>query len=286
MDRLVLTYTASTDLGQILTRVGDYLNVFIPASFFTTDYQPVLESQAVYGGRPYSPASDLVAIVCHMGILFPSEKPKKSSPNLLLTSPKALKFGHTSETTLFDDTRKIDDDFKFYGVVVTVVARPPLSFYPSVQGFSFLSQKLDEASDVSVDIVDFHFVSEFEPIPKCTDDQNLCLMHCENPDDLECPETDNAESEAVFKYSSDVFEGDAARHLFRDFVVSFVCSDCRYNVHEFDGALTITRVSGEEQEPRRVPLTSVRFGDDFVEFEDVRVGPVTHVIVSSETTNQ
>ena len=280
MDRLVLGYTAGLDLAQVLPRVGDYLNVFIPASFFTTDYQTVLEHQAVYGERPYSPASDLVAIVCHMGVLFPSEKPKKSSPNSLRTWAKALKFGKTGEPPSFDDTRKIDDDFKFYGVVVTVLARPPLTVYPSVQGFSFASQKLNEESDVSVDIVDYHFVSEFEPIPKCTDNPELCLMHCDNPEELEYGETEDGGSAASFRYSMDLFNGEAARFLFQDFVVSFVCEGCRYDVHEVDGALSVAKVSEEDEQPETRKFSGVNFGEDFVEFEDVRIGPIRQVLVS------
>ena len=279
-NKLTLTYTANTDLSQILTNVGDYINIFIPASFVSADYINVIEHQAVYGGRPYSATSDLVAVVCHMGILFPSEKPKKSSPNLLLTSPRALKFGKTGEQTLFDDTRRIDDDFKFYGVVVTVVAKQPLKLYPSVQGFSFASQNLNVSGDVSIDIVDFHFVSEFEPIPKCTNDPELCLMHTDNVEDLEYGEADDKGNDASFRYSKGAFDGESAKYLFKDFVVKFVCEDSEYEVHDTDDVIIVNRIADDGRKSTTCKFSDVTFKDNSVQFGSLKIGPIVRVIIS------
>ena len=175
----------------------------------------------------------------------------------------------------------IDDDFKFYGVVVTVVAKPPLKLYPSVQGFSFASQNLSESGDVSVDIVDFHFVSEFEPIPECTNDPELCLMHTDNIEDLEYGEADGEGSDADFRYAKEAFGNNAAKYLFKDFVVKFVCEDAEYHVHDTDDVITVDRIANDEKESKSGFKTEdFKFGDDFVEFGDIKIGPIVRVILS------
>jgi len=273
-----LAFSERLDLSEVLTRVGDGVNVFIPVSFVTADYLSGPEWRSAFGSRPYSPVSDLVTIVCHMGILFPNERPKKAAHNLLLTSPTALRFD--AADVRFEDARRIDDDFRINGVVVTVVAKPPLDAYPAAQGYGIASRALSEAGAVSVDIVDFHFASEFEPAPDVSDAAAACLFRHEPADD---DDADDAGEGVTLRYSRGIFEGGEPALLLEDFDLAFVCDEGEFRLTGTGDDLVVKRVAGaEEEETRGLRCGDLRFGDDSVEIGDLRITGILRVVVSAK----
>lgn len=208
-----ITYTTKLNLENILSDVGDSINVYIPAPHFILE-NPVLAEQIVYGQRPYSIKSDLVAICAHMGILFPGEKPKKNSPDILLTSPNAPFFGRSSVP--FDETRKIEDDFHFYGVLINVIAVQGRDSYSSSRGIFFPSQSIKDGLPLGIDILDYSFITEFEPMPELVDDPSLILVK-NSPEDFYTPVDE--ENLLSYEYSPSLFKSDKEGYLFRDFKV-------------------------------------------------------------------
>lgn len=280
MDRPTLRFSRSLALSDIFLTVGDYFNIFVPTKFLAPDY-PGLAEQLVFGSRPYSPASDLVAIICHMGIIYPSDRLKKSARTVLYTAPSALRLG-ALESPL-DDSRRIDDDLKFHGVVATVVAAPPLDSYPAVAGFGVQSQLMEGSSSFSVDVVDFHFVTDFEPEPPLAEDPDACRMHSENLREFLL--TDDPDDEPSFIYSPDFFDGQPLGGLFRDFVVTFVVGQERFVVKADNGRIAVIRQWANDggRESQEVVsgahVRSVRFGANCVEVADWRSGPVSRILM-------
>lgn len=275
MERKTLLYSEDFDLLELFQKVGDYCNVYIPSKFITVDYVSPDGDQTPFGSRPYSPLSDLVGIVCHMGILFPRDKPKKQSPIVLWTSPSALKFGTAKMS--FEDTQSIDDAFKFYGVVVTVVAKPPLEEYPAGQGYCFDSQETDEYHSFSVDIIDFHFVSEFEPVPECSEDSDECIMHVDNPDTIQSAGMDDNDAAAWLPYNPEFFT--SADLLFEDYNITFVTQDDEYEIHMNSGTYTVThRYNEEEESLDGIAPSELIFSSNSVRIRDVEITPQSFVI--------
>lgn len=204
-------------IGEILSSEGDSINVYIPIEFFAFD-SPVLVNQIVYGGRPYSPKSDILAICAHMGILFPGEKLKRHSPDILFTAPSASLFGRKPNSPI-DDAKKIEDDFRLFGVVVAVVAVEGSDYYPPIQGYSLSSQESNEVSMISIDILDYSFISEFEPIPDIIEDPNTIIKHNVSKEYFH-PELDTDFIE--YDYSPDLFKDDTEGFLFQDYIISFI----------------------------------------------------------------
>jgi hypothetical protein len=211
-----LRYARSLNFASVFSEVGNFVNVFVPAACVAPD-APGLVDQLVYGGRPYSPSSDTVAMMCHMGILYPSDKPKKGYPNALRTAMNALRFAPGDLAP--EEHRRLDDDFKFAGVVVTVVATPPVDEYPSSPGYGIASQSAGGGDAFSVNIIDFHFVSEFVPMPPVSDDPAQCV----GTDAALALYAIGDESDTAFSVPClpELFDGE----LFRDFDVAFVVDD-------------------------------------------------------------
>ena len=214
-----IKYTSDLKLDSILKAEGDMINVYVPVSYFKLD-NPVFAGQLVYGRRPYSVKSDLVAILEHMGILFPVEKQKKNNPDLLYTNPNALLFG--KKEIDYEEKRKIEDDFRFFGVVVAVTAVEPIEHYQSVPGFGLQSQAIHDLSFIAVDIVDYNFISEFEPMPQIVDDPDSIMTHFSRAD-IFLPE--DSENLLNYEYSPDIFTDDTDGFLFNDYKVTFMMSD-------------------------------------------------------------
>ena len=214
-----IKYSPELKLDSILKAEGDAINVYVPVSYFKLD-NPAFAGQLVYGRRPYSVKSDLVAILEHMGILFPVEKQKKNNPDLLFTNPNALLFGKREIN--YEEKTKIEDDFRFFGVVVTVTAVEPIEHYQSVPGFGLQSQAIHDLSFIALDILDYSFISEFEPMPKLVDDPEQIIRHF-SPADIFLPE--DTEQKLTYEYSPDLFSDDENGFLFKDYVVTFIMSD-------------------------------------------------------------
>lgn len=233
-----IKYTPTFNLIDALHSSGDTLNVFIEAENITFDFPPI-QDQRVYGARPYSVISDLVAIVAHMGILFPIDKPKKATPTKLATSPIALKFGKDAGLDI-EDIREVDCGFKFYGVVVTVIALQPLENYPEAQGFAFVSSETDGSAPFAVDIVNYYFVSEFEPMPIIVSNSEEILEHHE----LDDFKADGNVAYTTFEYSPDLFS-DQSSFLFRDFSLVFSANDETYLLSENRNGFKLEKKSKE-----------------------------------------
>jgi hypothetical protein len=280
MDRGALRFSRSLALSDIFVTSGDYINIFVHTQFLTPDY-PGLSEQLVFGCRPYSAASDLVAIICHMGIIYPSDRSKKSARTVLYTAPSALKPG--APECASDDARRIDDDFKFHGVVVTVVAAPPLDAYPAAPGFGVQSQLMDGGGAFSIDVVDFHFVTDFEPEPRLADDAAACRMHSDNLREFVL--ADDPEDEPSFVYSPDFFDGQPLGSLFREFVVTFVVDQEHFVVRADSARVAVVRqwTSDGTRDSQEVvsaaPVRSVRFGAIRVEVGEWRSGPVSRILM-------
>lgn len=273
-----IRYTKEMKLQQILNEPGDSINIFIPAEIVTADYQTLVENR-IWGPRPYSIDSDLVAIVVHMGILFPSEKPKKSSPNLLYTSQNALKFGKTENLDL-SDTKRVDDDYKFYGVVVTVCAKEKLTSYQGVQGFFIVSGSHDEEENLSVDIIDFHFITEYDPMPEII----------ENPADIikkydidQIKEVDANVEGLVFTYKQEIFSVHPEL-LFRDFQFLIQIPEGLYEINTNENLIRIFKVTvnqeTEEEEKtsiqKDIPIEKISFDEKGMKIGEVEFYNILH----------
>jgi hypothetical protein len=236
---LVLKYVTGLVIADHLKKPGDCINVFISSNLIISD-TPALSDAQVFGSRPYAPTSDIIAMACHMGIVFPSEKPKKSAPNLIFTQPLALKFG-TIDLSQFEESRRLDDDFKFYGVVVSVVADAPLDRYPGTPGVGCSSQTCEVPGIISLNIVDFTFISEFEPMPEMTSDPALCLKTYEKEKDV--GQLDNG-----FKYSRAFFTPESTKLLLNDYVIWFVTETLEIGLQSNGELQLVQTVTSEEEE--------------------------------------
>lgn len=163
MKKVALLYQPNLDFRQIFSDPGESIDVFIPANLYASNIIPV-QSEFIWGSRPYAPCSDIAAISVHMGILFPLEKPKKAQPILLFTSPSAIRFGK-GETLNLSNQIRVDEDLNLLGVVLTVFSCEPQKAYPSSFGFRISSQTSTESFAFSIDIASYYFCSEYEPIP-------------------------------------------------------------------------------------------------------------------------
>ncbi|OHT15911.1 hypothetical protein TRFO_42196 [Tritrichomonas foetus] len=273
-----LKYSRDFSFLNVFRAVGDAVNVYIPCNLVLAEFPPIAES-IVFGSRPYSVQSDIVAVTAHMGILFPSEKQKKSSPNFLFTCPHALRL-KASDTTTHEDSRRIDDDFRFYGVVVTVIAAPPMDEYPGSPRFNISSQTSTDPGPFSLDIVDYHFVSEFEPAPSLTDNPQRCMFHYDDLNERFYQETDDLD----FIYSPQYFKTSSAELLFRDFAITFMVNGERLQfVAEQPNIVMVYKLDNENN---RVPLYSqiqlgqIDFGDHMISVAGNRLSPVTKVILT------
>ena len=275
-----LRYVPGLALGDIMANVGDYLNIFVSAEYATSEYISSMADKA-YGRRPYAPISDLIAIICHMGILFPgTDKPKRLAPNIVLTSPGALQFTADDIST---SERRIDEDCTFHGIVVTVLARPPLDVYPSVRSFASVSGEFSGETNFSVDIVDFYFVPEFESIPNCSDRPNDCVMHSDDYELLVRDELSGTKEEVVFPYSKGLFSSESVGYLLKDFVIEFRCEHSAYQLRESDGKVTLKKTWQKNKEVQTedvggaLDANNMYIGDDRVEIGSVDVGPIEQV---------
>jgi hypothetical protein len=263
-----LPYTRSLNFASLFHMIGDYVNVFVPTSAIATN-APGLVDKLVYGARPYSPSSDVVAMMCHMGIIFPPDKPKKNAPNFLRTCTSALQFGATDLTA--EDYRRIEDDLKFHGVVVTVIATSPVDKYPSAAGHGITSQSAGGGDTFSVDIIDYYFVNEFVQFPQLSDDPTLCIQNSVK----RAKRTVNEDSETAFSidYEPTLFRQD----LLDDFVISFLVDE--ETVNEFvlsldDGRLLLVHAwdEGEERKEERV-METFEMASIIATEESFRIGP-------------
>lgn len=274
-----LKYSRDFSFLNVFDTVGDAINVYIPSELILADFPPIAES-IVFGSRPYSVQSDIVAIVAHMGILFPSEKQKKSSPNFLFTYPHALKLKATDKVT-HEDSRRIDDDFHFYGVVVTVIASPPLDIYKASSRFSISSHTSSDPGPFSLDIIDYHFVSEFEPIPSLTEDPLKFKFHYDDIEERFYQETDDLD----FIYSPKYFKLSVSEILFRDFIITFIVENNRFTfIAEQPNVISIYRDDGDSKTliQQDVALSQIDFGEDTINISGNKLSPVSKVLLASK----
>lgn len=274
-----LKYSRDFSFLNVFGAVGDAINVYIPSDLILADFPPIAES-IVFGSRPYSVQSDIVAVVAHMGILFPSEKPKKSSPNFLFTCPNALKLKPNDQIT-HEDSKRIDDDFRFYGVVVTVIASPPLETYPGSSRFNISSHTSTDPGPFSLDIIDYHFVSEFEPIPSLTDNPLRLKFHFDDVEERFYQETDDID----FIYSPKYFKPSASEILFRDFIITFIVNNERFTfIAEQPNAISIYKDDGDTKTllQQDVALSQIDFGENTINISGNKLSPVSRVLLVSK----
>ena len=252
-----IRYTTKLKLDEILQNPGDSINVFVPVEHFTNE-NTMISQQHIFGSRPYAMRSDLVALCAHMGILFPGERPKKNSTDTLLTAPNAPMFGH-GESSL-DEPRKIEDDFRFFGVVLALIAVPGIENYPSVRGYCISSQSLHDPSPIALDVLDYSFISEFEPMPELVDDPFSILVK-ETPADYFTPIDE--EDLLTYKYSRKLFISDKEGYLFRDFKVLMFTDDGRILQFKWtrNNLCLLERSADQTQNEEKCLLTGVRFKD-------------------------
>ena len=252
-----IRYTSNLRLNEILKNEGDAIKVFIPVEHFTNE-NPLILQQHVYGSRPYSLKSDLVAVCTHMGILFPGEKPKKNSTDALFTAPNAPRFG-IAENPL-DDSRKIEDNFRFFGVVLALIAVPGLENYHSIRGYYISSQSLKDSNPIAFDVLDYSFISEFEPMPEFVDDPFSILTKVTQAEYFTPIEEDDL---LTYKYSRKLFLSDREGYLFRDFKVLMYTTDGK--ILQFKWTRNNLALLERNQDPadpeEKSLLTSVKFSD-------------------------
>lgn len=271
-------------IENILKSEGDTINIFVPVDHFILD-NPVFTQQNVYGSRPYSIKSDLVAILAHMGILFPGEKPKKNSPDVLCTSPSAPLFGK-QDTINLEDTRKIEDDFRFYGVVVAVTAVEPLEHYPAIPGFGVASQALHDSAFIAIDILDYSFISEFEPMPTLVDDPDTIVRHFSKADFFLPADEDNL---LTYEYSPNLFSSDKEGYLFRDYKVSFIMNDVSLQFKWTRNQLCLiqrmlsvdSKLSDEKVIDENIKYSDIKFNDTSIAIGEKSYGPISRVTLEN-----
>lgn len=269
-------YSRDFSFLNVFGEIGDAVNVFVPAELITLDCQPISES-IVFGSCPYSVQSDIIAIIAHMGILYPSEKQKKSSPNYLYTCPNALKLKTSDQAISHEESCRIDDDFRFYGVVVTVLAYLPLDIYPGTVRFNISSQTSTDTGPFSLDIVDYHFISEYEPMPVLIDNPLEIKLHFNDFDERFYHEDENID----FVYSPSLFTPSATAVLFRDFIVSFLVGDDRI-LFKSDQPNKLSIYKFEETETLiqdDVPFDSISFENNSITVNDKQFSPVFKVFL-------
>lgn len=274
-----LKYSRDFSFLNVFDTVGDAINVYIPSEIILADFPPIAES-IVFGSRPYSVQSDIVAIIAHMGILFPSEKQKKSAPNFLYTYPNALKIQPTDKVT-HEDSQRIDDDFHFYGVVVTVIASPPLDSYKASTRLNISSHPSNDPGPFSLDIVDYHFVSEFEPIPDLTEDPLTAKFHYDDIEERFYQETDDLD----FIYSPQYFKSSVSEILFRDFKITFIVDSNRFTfVAEQPNSISIYKDDGDSTTlmQKDVALSQIEFGENNINISGNNLSPVSKVLLESK----
>jgi hypothetical protein len=277
-----IKYSRGLQLDTILKAEGDMINVFVPVAYFTLD-NPVFCGQLVYGRRPYSVKSDLVAILGHMGILFPVEKQKKNTPEMLYTSPNALLFG--KKDIDFDEKRKIADDFRFFGVVVTVTAVEPIEHFQSVTGFGLQSQATHDLSFIALDIINYTFISEFEPMPTLVDDPESIIRHFSKADFF-MPE--DTEKMLVYQYSPDLFADDTEGFLFQDYNFSFMMNDIQLNFKCTRNGFVLTRKMAGDPSDTETSLieADIQFKDISFTKTGIKVKDVTYEPISRFTVEK
>ena len=274
-----LKYSRDFSFLNVFQSVGDAVNVYIPCELVSSDFPPIAES-IVFGSRPYSVQSDIVAVMVHMGVLFPSEKPKKSMPNFLYTCPHALSI-KAGDSSQHEESRRIDDDFRFYGVVITVIASPPMEEYNGSPRFNVSSQTSTDPGPFSLDIVDYHFVSEFEPAPPLSDNPQRCMFHYDDFAERFYQRND----ELDFMYSPQYFKPSAAEILFRDFIITFVVGDTRFMfVAELPNTVSVYRIDNEEKVlvHQNIALSQIEFKDREISLAGDSLNPVSKVILASK----
>lgn len=280
-----IRYSKNMKIENILKSEGDTINVFVPVEHFILD-NPVFTQQMVYGSRPYSIKSDLVAILAHMGILFPGEKPKKNSPDVLRTSPSAPLFGKQDSINL-EDTRKIEDDFRFYGVVVAVTAVEPIEHYPAMPGFGVASQALHDSTFIAIDILDYSFISEFEPMPTLVDDPDSIVRHFSKADFFLPADEENL---FTYEYSPDLFSCDKEGYLFKDYKVSFYMNDISLQFKWTRNQLVLIRkiiseenkISDETAILTNIQYKDIKFNETSITIGKNNYGPISRVTLENQ----
>lgn len=219
MSFTALRYTNAVDISNILVDVGDTINIFIKAELFTPE---VIHNSNVYGSRPYSCKSDLISLCAHMGILFPAKKTKQNSIDILETSPNAANFGNNIN---MEEKRRIEDDFKFYGVLIAVTATKPLNEYKGCQGFYVYSKDSAESSKFSIDVLDYSFLSEFDPLPELVNNSKGLIYKAPKKDSLILTEQDRY---LEYSYSPRYFKEGYESILFHDYAIYLICEGKKY----------------------------------------------------------
>lgn len=225
-----LRYSQQIDNKTLFNRVGDTVRIFIPIDFIRPDYPPISKS-SIWGSRPYSINSDIVAICIHMGILFNKrykKGPTQESERTLYTYNEALSFGE-SDVINSENRQKFEEEHRLAGVVLTVMAKPPLDFYPSFQGFYITSQSMTSDSQVSIDVVDYHFITHFEELPEFTNDPSLAIKH-HSPSDFDVTSED---AKFKFDYTPDFFPLDNIEFLLKDYDIMFFVNNADFTTSSY-----------------------------------------------------
>jgi hypothetical protein len=181
--------------------------------------------------------------------------------------------------TQFEESRRLDDDFRFYGVVVTVIADKPLESYPGAPGVGCSSQADENAENFnghkfSVNIVDFTFISEFEPMPETTADPALCWKTYE-------PDQHPGVLGDGFRYSPEFFTKEALIVLLKDYVIWFLAESEEIGLRQRKKLELISRAKEEGESKDEIvvvtkglDLKDVEFGKTTVSFGDLQIGPI------------
>lgn len=132
-----IKYSPDLNFCQIFNNVGDSIRVFIPIDDVKLD-SPALKENKVYGSGPYSINSDILAIIAYMGILFPRTYDDKK-----YWKTSSVCFSPEKEDDIQKDVqiKIVNDEFGLLGVIATVVADEPQSYYKSSQRYDIKSQE-------------------------------------------------------------------------------------------------------------------------------------------------
>ncbi|OHS95675.1 hypothetical protein TRFO_38182 [Tritrichomonas foetus] len=171
-----ILYTPSLNFREIFQNIGDSIQVFIPIDLIKNE-AAAISQETVFGNRPYSINSDILAMTVHMGIIFPDSEKKL----FWLSSETCFTPEKEGERHRFEHVRTINDEFGLAGVFVTVVATAPLERYPSAQRYSIKShEEISDGAPFSLDIPKAFLATSYEQ-PKIVSDYSKIIRKFFDP---------------------------------------------------------------------------------------------------------
>lgn len=233
MKTSAIEYETCLNINDILSEPFETVNVFVPLKYYTS-YNPVLTESLVFGPRPYSSQSDILAIIAHMGIFHRSKKAKNQTQDILSTFPDAIVFGFKNYFEL-DDVRKIESDIDIKGLIVVLYSAEPLDYYQPRKGVYLESRGNNVRGNFSVDIIDYHFVLECDDMPKLYP-----------PSKVITKKNVHFDRETLLNRNQDMYTGEYQYEMFSKYTDAEFYKSFRINFHTLQNDIYCFRWEGEQ----------------------------------------